>query len=149
MVEVIGAINRPFALGRAPALKSEPVVAVSVEVSVLELDSRAILALSDEADLNLAGPLEISLELPPRADVPTDDEPVRWFVREHPRPAALAAVDPPVVQIAADAPLEHSLRDLDAQQFVLPGLDAIELLGEDLERDLDRRLNNDRTAHRR
>ena len=55
-------VQRPASLASDAVAKHRPVVAVSVEVAVLELDSRAILALSDEADLNLAGPLEISLE---------------------------------------------------------------------------------------
>ena len=62
--------------------------------------------------------LEVGLELPVGAYVPADQEPVRWLVGQHTRPAALAPIHAAVIQVAAHARLEHGLGDCDPQQIV-------------------------------
>ena len=73
----------------------------------------------------------------------------RRLVREHPRPAAHAAVDAAVKDVAADARFEDRLGDLDAQHVVLGRLERAEPVGEDRERTLDRRFDDDLVADRR
>src|SRR5918992_4770195 len=121
-----------------------PARAVSREVPVLQLHTRALCRLGDEAHLDFARLLEIGLDLPVRADVPADHDPMWRFIGEHPRPAALAAVDAAVVDMAALARFEDRLGDLDREQVVLGRLEATELLGEHRERPLDRGLDDDR-----
>src|SRR2546423_9007072 len=133
------------AAGRADGVADLlPALAVPIEVAVLELDARAIGALADEAHLDLARLLEIGLELPLRADVPADDEAVGRLVGEHARPAALAAVDAAVVDVAALAALEDHLRELPLEDVVLGRPPGPHLVGEDRERPLDRRVDDDR-----
>jgi hypothetical protein len=103
---------------------------------VLELDARPLRRLGEEAHLDLARLLEVGLELPLWADVPADHDPMRRLVGEHARPAALAPVHAPVLEVAADARLEHGLRDLDREQVVLGRLEV----GEDRERPLEWRV---------
>ena len=62
---------------------------------------------------------------------------------------ALAPVDAPVEDPPALARLEDRFRDVDAEHVVLARLDAVELLGEDAERALDRRLDDDLRPHGR
>jgi hypothetical protein len=47
---------------------------MAIEIAVLELDPSPVRRFRDEADLYLTRPLEIGLELPPRAYVPAEDE---------------------------------------------------------------------------
>src|SRR5262249_27563139 len=90
---VSGQVQRPaFVVGDAVAY-GLPAGAVPVEVTVLQLDPGAGRGLGDEPDLDLAGVVRVGLDLPLRADVPAEHHPVRWFVGQDPRPAALAAVD--------------------------------------------------------
>src|SRR5215207_11773055 len=95
---------------------------------MLELEPSALRRLRDEAHLDLARPVEIALELPLRADVPRERQSFRRLVGQYPCPPALAAVDPAVVDVAADARLEDGLGDVDGKQVVLARLDPIELL---------------------
>jgi hypothetical protein len=119
---------------------------VAIDVPMLELDPRAVWRLGDESNIDLAGFRIISLDLPLRADIPADHHSVRRVVREHPRPVALAAVDALVVDRAALGQLEDRLGDIDAQHVVLGRLETAEALGEDRERALDRRVNDDLVA---
>src|SRR5687767_8647944 len=116
---------------------------MAFEMAVFDLDPCPLVTLGDEADLDLAGLLEIRLDLPLRADVPADHDSVGRVVGENARPTALAPVDAPVVHVTAHARFEHRLGDLDAEQVVFAWLDAIELLGEDAERLVDRRIHDD------
>src|SRR5438477_1035852 len=84
-----------------------PALAVALQVTVLELDAGAIRSLRQEAHFDLARLLEVGLELPMRADVPADHEPVRRLVGEYARPPALAAVHAAVVDVAAHPRFEH------------------------------------------
>jgi hypothetical protein len=123
-----------------------PAVAVAVEVAVLELDARAVRGLGDEAHLDFAGPVWVGLELSVGADVPAEDDPVRRLVGEHTGPAALAAVDAAVDDVAPDVRLEHGLGDLDLKQVVFARLEAAEVICEDRERAVDGGVNNDLVA---
>ena len=71
----------------------------------------ALRSLGHEADVDLARLVVIGLDLPLRADVPAERGPVGRLVHEHAGPAALAAVDAAVVDVAADARLEDGLGD--------------------------------------
>jgi hypothetical protein len=82
-----------------------------------------------------------------RVDVPREDEAIRRLVRDDTRPLTLGAVDAAVVHATSGAWLEHRLRDVDAEHVVLPRLDLIELLREDLERSLERRVHDDLGLH--
>ncbi len=59
-----------------------PARSVTIEMAVLELQARALRRLGDEQDLDLAGVGFLRLELPLRADVPAQHDPVWWFVGE-------------------------------------------------------------------
>src|SRR5204863_9485029 len=120
-----------------------PAVAVAVEVAVLELDSRSVGRLGQEADLDLARLREVGLDLPVRVDVPGEHETIRRLVRNDARPLAFGAIDAAVVDATSGAWLEHRLRDVDAEHVVLARLDPIELLREDLERSVDRHVHAD------
>src|SRR5215212_11928772 len=142
-------VERPAALAVDALANALPPFAMTVEVAMLELDTRAVRALRDEAHLDLAGLVRVGLDLPLRADVPAEDDAVGRLVREHPRPAALAAVDAAVVDVSADARLEDRLGDVDREHVVLARLEVAEAVGEDGERPLDRRLHDDLVADRR
>src|SRR5919106_665063 len=116
------------------------------EVSDLlaELEARAVGCLRDEAHLDLAGLVEIGLDLPLWADVPAEHDPVGRLVCEHASPAALAAVDATVIDVAAHVGLEDGLGDLDLEHVVLAWLEGAEADGEDGEGALDGRLDDDR-----
>ena len=115
---------------------------------MLELDARALRRLWDEADLDLAGPLEIGLDLPVRADVPGEHDPLRLVVGEHAPPLTLAAVDAAVEHPAARSRLEDRLCDLDLEHVVLARLDRVEPPDEDAERAVLRRVHDDLGADR-
>src|SRR5437764_12350363 len=119
---------------------------MTVQVAVLEHNAGPLRGLGDKADLDLAGPLAVGLDLPLRADVPAEDDPVWRLERQHSRPLALGAVDAAVIHPPADARLEHRLGDLDREHVVLARLDPIEVLGEHAKRSLDRGLDHDRAA---
>ena len=96
---------------------------MTVEIAVLELHSCALRTLGDEAHLHLAGLCGIALDLPLRADVPAEHDSVRRLVREHTRPARLAAVDTLVIDVAADTGLEDCLGDIDGKPILLGASD--------------------------
>src|ERR1035438_1145594 len=139
-------IERPSGLAVHAVADYVPTVAVAVEVPVLEFDACAVRRLGDESHIDLAGLLDVRLDLPLRADVPADHDSIRRLVREHPGPATLAAVDTPVVDMAALTRLEDRLRDIHAKDVVLGRLEAPEAGCEDRERALDRRLDDDLVA---
>src|SRR5436853_3980761 len=112
-------------------------------MAVLELDPGPVGRLGDEADLDLAGLVEICLDLPAGADVPGEDDPARGVVSENSSPLALAPVDAAVIDPAARARLEHRLGDVDRQDVVVARLDRVEPLGEKAEGVLLRRLDHD------
>src|SRR5579859_116679 len=122
---------------------------MAVEVAVLELDEGALRRLGREADLPLTRLVRIVLDLPLRTDRPAEHDACRRLVGEHAPPAALAAVDATVEEVATDAGLEHRLGDLDVEHVVLCRLEAAELLGEDPECAFDRRVDDDRRAYGR
>src|SRR5688500_17648944 len=89
-------VEGPAALGVDAVAKSLPALEMPVEVAVLQLHARAPGSLGDEAHFDLARLGRVGLDLPPGADVPADDHAVRRVVGEHPRPLALAAIDPAI-----------------------------------------------------
>jgi hypothetical protein len=122
---------------------------MAVEVSVLELDTGAPRSLGDEAHLDLAGLVEIGLDLPLGTDVPAEHDAVWRLDGEHARPVTFAAINSAIVDASADTRFQYGLFDLDGEHVVLAGLDAVELLGEDAERELDWCVDDDRGPHRR
>jgi hypothetical protein len=63
-------------------------------------------------------------------------------------PLASAAVDPDVVDVSADAWLEHGFRDGDREQIVLTRFDGVEIIGEHGECTLDGGVNHDVVPNR-
>ena len=108
-----------------------------------ELDSNEAIKRTVRAGLG------IGHELPVRADVPAEHDAVGRLVLQHAGPAALAAVDAAIVDVTACARLEDRLGDVCAEQVVLARLDAVELVDEDRERPLERRVDGDRGLERR
>src|SRR5437016_678076 len=88
-------------------------------MTVLELDACSVRSFGDEAHLDLTGAFRIGLELPLQVDVPADDEPGGRLEGEDAGPAAVAAVDAAVVDVAALAWLEDHLGELGLQDVVL------------------------------
>ena len=115
---------------------------------MLELDPRAGRALDDEPDLDLAGSGVVGLELPLKADIPAEHDPVRRLVGEHAGPSTLAAVDASVDDVAADEGLEHHLLQVGLQDVVLGRPPRPDVVGEHTERLVDRRLHDDRRGDR-
>ena len=114
---------------------------------MLELHAGALGRLRDEPHLDLAGKCRIALELPAEVDVPAEHDALGRLVGEHPRPAALAAVDPAIVDVPAGPRLEHHLRELGPNDVVPGRPPASDVLGEDRESTLDRRVHRDRGPH--
>jgi len=83
---------------------------MTVEVTVFQLDSGAIGCLGDEPDLGLAGFSRVGHDLPLRADVPTEDDPVWWIKGENTRPTTLTSVLAAVEDVAADERFETAAR---------------------------------------
>src|SRR5215471_2715950 len=106
---VTGEVQRPSAVGADALADRLPAGAVPVEVAVLQLNAGAVRALGDEAHLHLAGQVRVVLDLPLRADIPAEHDPVRRLVGQHPGPPALAAVHRAVVNMPARPGLEHRL----------------------------------------
>src|SRR5204863_7947232 len=90
-------VERPALVAANALAQAFPALAVAIDVAMLELYASPIRRLLDEAHLHLARALGIALNLPRRADVPREDDPLRRLVGEHARPLALAAVDAAVI----------------------------------------------------
>lgn len=118
-----------------------------MKVAMLEHDASPVVGLGDEPDLDLAGVVAVGLELPLRADVPGEYDPVGRLVGQDASPAAFAPIDPAVVDVAAGAGFEHRLRDGHGEQVVFVRLDLVELFREDPEGPLDRRPDDDLLAN--
>ena len=97
---------------------------------MLELQARPFRRLGDEADLDLAGVVLVRLELPLGADVPAEDDPFGWFVREDTGPPAFASIGGAVVDVTTDLRLEPGFADLGAEEVVLGRLEVAESFDE-------------------
>ena len=62
------------------------------------------------------------------------------------RPAALTAIDAPVVDVASDPRLKHRLGDRHGEQIVLRRFEVTESLREDAEGPINRSLDDDLTT---
>ena len=71
---------------------------------------------------------------------------MRRVISQDPRPAALAAVDAPIVNVATDVRIEYRLGDCHAEQIVLWRLEVTEPLSKDAESPINRRLDDDLTT---
>jgi hypothetical protein len=89
----------------------------------------------------------LDFDLPTRVEVPAEHDPVRRFVGQHARPAALAAIHRPVVNMAAYPGFEDRLGQLHPEDVVLGRLEVTKSLGEHRERVLDRCLHDDLRSH--
>src|SRR5680860_1258553 len=79
-VRVAVEVVRPSLAGADPVADTGPAVAVPVEVTVLDVDSGAVIGQGGEGHLDLAGSGRVALDLPAGADVPAEHEPVWWVV---------------------------------------------------------------------
>src|SRR4051794_30026412 len=83
--------RRPTA-GRAHSLAhAVAALAVSIEVTVHEIDARLLLSHGGERDLHFTRLREIRLELPLGSDLPCNHETMRWIPREHSSPRTFGA----------------------------------------------------------
>src|SRR4051794_8414570 len=144
---VTAEVQPPALRGGDAVAGAVPSLAVTVEMTVLQLDAGALRVLGDEPHLDLAALLGVRLDLRVGRDVPAEDDAVGRLVGEHSPPLALAPIGPPVVNPPAGPLLEHRLLDLDTEHVVLARLDAVHLLSEDGERPLDRRFDDDLVAY--
>src|SRR6185437_8051036 len=126
-----------------------PPFAMALQLSVLDLDASSLRRLGHEPHFPLTDLVRIGLDLPSRIDVPAEEHPVGRLVGQHACPAALAAVDATVVEVATNTRLEHRLGDRYSEYVVLGGLESAKSLSEDLERVFDRGLNHDGLFHGR
>jgi hypothetical protein len=113
---------------------------VAIEVAVLELHARPLRRLCDEPDLHLAGVALLRLQPPLRADVPAEDDPIRWFKYEDAGLFAHAPIGSTVIDVATNLRLEPGLGDLGTEEVVLRRLEVTEPLDERSKRTLDRRV---------
>src|SRR5215475_14858093 len=136
-------VQRP-ALGPVHAVSNRfPPGTVPVDMPVLQLHPRAGWRLGVEPHLDLAGLGLVSLDRPPRADIPAEHHAGRRVKGQDPRPPAFAAVRCPVHNAAAHPRLEHSLGYRRPEHVVLWWLEVPELISKHRESTLDRRVNND------
>src|ERR1700743_660961 len=119
-------VERPALIAPHAGGQAFPALAMPIAMAMLHLDPGASLALGDEADLHLAGPVGIGLYLPARADFPREDQSCRRLVGEHAAPPALAAVG----DEAPDLRFKDRLGNVDPQHVVLARLDVVEPLAE-------------------
>ena len=142
-VRVAGQVERPSPITIDTVAKRLPARSVAIEVTMLELEARPFRRLGDKPDLDLAGVALVRLELPLRADVPAEDDPIGWFIREDAGPSALAPIGGAVVDVATNPRLEAGLGDLGAEKVVLWRLEVTEPLDERGKGTLDRRVDDD------
>src|SRR5262249_51959201 len=100
----------------------------------------------DEPDLDLAGVVGFGFDLPLRADVPAEHDALGRFICEHSCPAAFAAVDGAVVDVASDSRLEHRRGDRCPEHVVLWRVEVPEPFGEHGKGALDRGVDYDLRA---
>ncbi len=142
-VRVASQVERPALVLPDAIAKRLPARSVAIKMAVLELQTRPLRCLGDEADLDLTGAGFVRLELPVRADVPAEHDPVRWFVGEDAGPSALAPIRGAVVDVAPDPGLEPGLGDLGAEEVVLRWLEVAEPFDERGEGTIDRHVDDD------
>ena len=100
-----------------------------------------------EGDLDLAGAVGVGLDLPLRRDVPGEAHPVRRLVLQDACPAAFAAVDAAVDDVAADERLEHHLGQGRLEDVLVLVPPRADLGGEDMERASSRGVDLDGRGH--
>src|ERR1700737_2246422 len=115
---VLVQVERPALVAVDAFANPFPAFAVAVEVAVLDLDPGPFGSLGHEPYLPLADLGRVGLDLPVRADVPTEHHTAGRLVHQDVRPTALAAVDAAVIKVPADTGFEHGLGDLGAEQVV-------------------------------
>src|SRR4051812_30945401 len=78
-------VQRPTLIAGNSVALAFPAFAVALQIAVLDLDAGAVSRLGGEAHFPLAGPGRICLDLPLRADVPTQEHSVWRLVGQHAR----------------------------------------------------------------
>ena len=81
-VRVARQIERPSRITIDALVNRLPARSVAIEVTVLELRASPFRRLCDKPDLDLVGVALVRLELPLRADVPAEDDPIGRFIGE-------------------------------------------------------------------
>src|SRR5262249_37601401 len=89
-----------------------------IQMAMLQLDTRAVLAFSDEAYLHFR--TEVGVVLPVRTDVPGEHQPRGRFPCEHAAPVAGAAVFTALVPAATYVRLDHRVHRRSLPDLVRP-----------------------------
>src|ERR1700736_3699955 len=100
-------VERPALVAVDSFANAFPAFAVPVEIAVLDLDPGPLGSLGHETYLPLADLGRVGLDLPVRADVPTEHDTPRRLVHQDVRPMALAAIDAAVIEVPADTGFEY------------------------------------------
>src|SRR5688572_10063687 len=100
-------VQRPASIAANTVAHAFPAFTMAFQFSVLDLDAGPVRGQGGEPHFPLTGLVRIGLDLPLRADVPAQEHPVGRFIGQHACPAALAAVNAAIIEVAADPRLEH------------------------------------------
>ena len=145
-VRIASQVERPSGVTIDTLAKRLPAWSVAIEVAVFELQARPLRRLGDKPDFDLAGVTLVCLELPLRADIPAEDDPIGWFIGQDASLSALAPVGGAVIDVATNPRLEPSLGDLGPEKVVLRRFEVTEPLNKRSKGILDRRVDDDLTT---
>jgi hypothetical protein len=146
---IAGQVKRPSLIAFHGASDGFPRGAMTLETSVLEFNASAFRCLFVKPHLDLASHVQVSLECPLRADIPTEDNANRRLVDEDARSPTFGTIDGSVEDVTSHPRLEYGLRDRGTEQLVLGRLEVSESLCEYRERPVNCRVDDDVPAYRR
>src|SRR5437016_4336044 len=119
-----------------------------LEAAMFELHTRVRGALRDEADLDLGCLRRIRVVLPPRTEVPPEDDAARGLPGHDPAPLAFGPVGRALEPAAARARLDHDFLRVELTDVMrVERPPAAHPAGEHLEGTLLRCIDSDRLAH--
>jgi hypothetical protein len=125
-----GEVPRPAVAAVDAVAHALPSRTVPLQVTVVQLDPRPAAVERKKPHLDFTRLVEVGDDLPSRADVPAEDQPVRRLEGANLGPQALGPVRSPVDDVPADPRLEHRLGDRCPEHVVLPRLKLADPFGE-------------------
>ena len=146
---VASQVKRPPLVAFHAACDGFPRGPMTLETSVLEFNTGALRCLFVKPNLDLAGHVQVRLEGPFRADIPTKDNANRRLVDEDARPSTFGTIDGSVEDVTPHPRLEYGLRDWGTEQVVLRRLELSESFCEYRKRPLNCRVDDDVPAYGR